>query len=265
MPLNPLLTFVHITDTHISPDPDYGRDETRHSTQEGAQALVTQINALPFKVDFVLHTGDVVYDPEIDPYHTARDILGQIKYPVYYTAGNHDHAAELQRILLGCGEILAPFHYEFEVNGVQGIVLDSNGPAKVPRGYMTDAQLTWLQSKLLKTDQRPLIVAIHHHVLPVGAPWLDEYMRITNGETLHQVLLQAKDRIRGVFFGHVHQDISMYRDGILYTSALSSWGQYYAWPGQVDTVPDKSAQPGFSVVSLTSEQTYIRRWNFQVE
>jgi hypothetical protein len=90
-------------------------------------------------------------------------------------------------------------------------------------------------------------------------------MRITNGEALHQVLLQGKERLRGVFFGHVHQSISMYRDGILYTSALSSWSQYHAWPGQVETVRDEGAEPGFNVVSLTHDQTYIRPYRFQVK
>ena len=124
-----ILTFVHLSDTHISSDPDYGRPETPHTTQQGARALVQQVNALPFKVDFILHTGDVVYDPELEPYHTARDILGQLQQPVYYVRGNHDYSAGLQRVLLGQDTAKDPFYYEFEVNGVQATALPNRRAA----------------------------------------------------------------------------------------------------------------------------------------
>src|SRR5262249_9557039 len=154
---------------------DYGKHETAHSAREGAEALVKQVNALPFKVDFILHTGDVAYDPEPEPYHAAKMILGQLKQPVYYVCGNHDHPAALQQILLGQSTIKNPFDYEFEVNGVQFIVVDSNGPAEPPRGYITADQLAWLDDLCSKTDSRSLVVAIHHNVIPTGSPWLDDF------------------------------------------------------------------------------------------
>lgn len=259
----PLLTFVQISDTHISPDPDYGKNHAPYGTQAAAEALVKAVNALSFKVDFVLHSGDVAYDPDTTAYRTARDILGRLRFPVYYIAGNHDHPAELQRLLLGRAEIQPSFYYTFDSNGVQVICLDSNGPAEVPRGYIIPEQLVWLESLCAARDERPLVVAVHHNVLPVGSPWLDEYMRITNGEDLHGVLLKARDRLRGVFFGHVHQNIQMLKDGILYTSALSSWCQFHSWPGLEDTIDDDS-EPGFNVVTLTRDQTFIRRWQFRL-
>jgi Icc protein len=260
----PILQFVHISDTHISSDPDYGRKYAPYSTQEGAAALVRQLNALPFKPDFVLHTGDVAYDPDPSAYGVALNILKPIEYPVYYVAGNHDYPAELQRVMLGREEILPAFYYTLEVNGVQIVVLDSNGPAEPPRGFVSDEQLAWLERICSAVDDRPLVVAVHHNILPVGIPWLDEYMRTVNGEAVHQVLLKARNRLRGVFFGHVHQNISMYCDGILYTSALSSWNQFHAWPGQVETIHDEDAEPGFNIVTLTGNQTYIRRCRYRV-
>jgi len=72
------LTFVHISDTHISPDMEYGKHHAPYSTQTGARALVRAVNALPFNVDFILHTGDVVYDPVPEAYLTAKDILSEL-------------------------------------------------------------------------------------------------------------------------------------------------------------------------------------------
>ncbi len=263
--IEPILQFVHISDTHISADRDYGREHAPHSTQEGAEALVRELNALPFKPDFVLHTGDVAYDPDPSAYDTALAILRKIQYPVYYAAGNHDYSDELQRTMLGREDILPSFHYSFEANGVEIVVLDSNGPAEPPRGFVDDEQLKWLEGICSTQDERPLVIAIHHNVLPVGVPWLDEYMRITNGDAVHRALLPGRHRIRGVFFGHVHQNISMYRDGILYTSVLSSWDQFHAWPGQVDTISDEGADLGFNIVTLTHDQTFIRRCRFRLD
>lgn len=260
---SPLLTFVHISDTHISANPEYGLQHSPYSTQTGAQALVKAVNNLPFPVDLVLHTGDVAYDPDPSAYETARQIFSSLKFPIRYLAGNHDYPRELQRILLGRADAAAPFHYTFEMNGVQFICLDSNGPAEPPRGNVISEQLAWLEALLITPDDRPLVVAIHHNALPVGSPWLDEYMRIVNGETLHQVLLKAKDRLRGVFFGHVHQNLQMYQDGILYTSALSSWNQFYVWPGLEETIQAPDG-PGFNVVTISANQTFVRRWYYSV-
>ncbi len=59
-----LLTFVHISDTHISQHPSYNTDFGEVTTLVGVKALVEQLNNLPFEPDFVLHTGDVAYNPD---------------------------------------------------------------------------------------------------------------------------------------------------------------------------------------------------------
>lgn len=259
-----LLRFVHISDTHISPDPAYTLPEADHTPMEGAKELVRQINALPFAPDFVLHTGDVTFDPVPDAYQTARAILEQIRYPIYYLVGNHDDRMLLQKTMLERSSIVTPFDYEFEFNGVQIVCLDSNGPAKLPAGSLTMAQLEWLEGICKTPDPRPLVVAIHHNVLPIGAPFWDDFMRLSNGEDMHRVLLAARQRLRGVFFGHVHQATETYRDGILYSSVLSSWYQLHCWPGQANIQEDRGADSGFNVVTVTRDQTFIRRHRFAV-
>ncbi|NWF70355.1 MAG: metallophosphoesterase [Chloroflexi bacterium] len=269
MPEDLVLRFVHISDTHLSHDPNYTYDpKTYPLALPGARALVEQVNALPFTPDFVLHTGDVAYDPDSAAYAAARAVLGQIKYPVHYLVGNHDDGDALQRTLVG-HEPRTPFCYEFAARGAQIICLDTQSAVAQkgitpPAGWIDDAQLVWLESLLLARDERPLVVALHHNPLKVGIPWFDEYMGLQNGDALHSVLLKARPRLRGVFFGHIHQNIDIYRDGILYSSALSSWYQLHCWPGQTSTVVDSGAEPGFSVVTVTREQTLIRRHRFSL-
>jgi Icc protein len=264
MPAEVTLRFVHISDTHISHDPSYMLPEASHTPVAGARALVDAINNLPFTPDFVLHTGDVAYDPDPLAYVTARDVLSQIRFPIYYLNGNHDDRELLQRIMLD-SEPLTPFDYQFEAKGVQVVVVDSNGPAQQPAGFVTSDQLARLEGICKDTDERPLVIAVHHNVLPTGIPWWDDFMRMTNGEDFHQALLPARHRLRGVFHGHVHQPVDTYRDGILYSGVVSSWYQLHAWPDQSDTLGDALGEPGFNVVTVTPNQTFIRRHHVLVQ
>ncbi|MCU0481334.1 MAG: metallophosphoesterase [Anaerolineae bacterium] len=260
----PLVTFLHISDTHIHSNPNHTRDFAQYPPNWGAQALVETINNLPFTVDFVLHTGDVVYDPVPEMYATARDILSQIKYPVHYVAGNHDAAGALQNTLIQKGDVGLQVNYTFEVNGVQFAVVDSNGAATPPAGHFTESQLAWISEVCSADDPRPLVIATHHNVLQSGIPWLDDYMSVKNWDEFHRAILPAKKRIRGVFFGHVHQHIDMVRDGILYASTVSSWVQFWSYPKLNKTTADRGMEPGYSLVMITADQTFIRRCRFPI-
>lgn len=259
------MRFVHITDTHINPDPAYNVPEAVIRPTPAAIELVKRVNALPFQPDFILHTGDVVYDPDENAYVSAREILAPLKAPVYYLPGNHDQAAGLQRVLLGRSEALDPFDYEFEVNGVQVVCVDSNRPVddpSLPQGLVSEAQLAWLRQVCRPDDPRPLVVAVHHNVLPTGTWFWDTFMRLKNGEAFHAALLPARDRVRGVFSGHVHQGTDTVRDGILYVTAPSSWYQLANHPQQQGVVADMDASPGFNIVTVTQTQTYIQRYRY---
>jgi 3',5'-cyclic AMP phosphodiesterase CpdA len=260
-----LLSFVHVSDTHISHDPHYNHDGAMHTPMVGARSLVHQLNTLPFKPDFVLHTGDVVYDPDEDAYAAAREILSEIEAPVYYLPGNHDDPAMLQRLMLGAETILAPFDYEFEVNGVQILCMDSNREAPPWCGRVSDEQLAWLKERTSASDDRPLVVALHHPTLKMGAPFWDERMVMVNGEDFHRALLPARERLRGVFCGHIHQNTDIMRDGITYLSGPSIWYQMHNYPNQPESERDRFANPGFNVVTVTRDQTYVRRHTFIVD
>lgn len=260
-----LLRFVHISDTHISADPHFNSDGAQHTPLIGAQALVHELNRLPFTPDFILHTGDVVNDGAEADYLAAHALLGEIRVPVRYLVGNHDDAEPLQRVMLGSATPRTPYDYEFEVNGVQFICLDSNRPAPPYRGKLSDAQFDWLDSLCRASDERPLIVALHHPVLPMGAPAWDDTMSLIGGERFHRILLGAHSRLRGVFSGHVHQNTEIVRDGIAYFTGLSSWYQMENYPDQETLTKDSFALPGFSVVVVTRDQLYVRQHHFLVD
>lgn len=263
-----MLTFVHLSDTHITFDETYLKPYARYTPLIGARRLIEEVNALPFTPDFILHTGDVAYDPHAGIYPDIADLFSTLKAPLLTLAGNHDERAALQRVLHG-NDDPQPYPYsEREINGVQVLLLDSNANSveELPAGRISEEQLAWLDTLCAANDDRPLMIAVHHNIVPVGVPWLDQMMGTRNGQEVHEIVRQARDRLRGVFHGHIHQNLDVLRDGVLYSAANSSWTSFMTLPlpTHTDIIDDPNQPPGFSVVNITADHTMIRRHTFTV-
>lgn len=88
--------FVHITDTHLPTHLFYYESGADSDTTEmdDLRAVINDINII--NPAFVLFTGDVVNEGELEDYQErryftkAKRILGEFDIPVFITAGNHD-------------------------------------------------------------------------------------------------------------------------------------------------------------------------------
>jgi Icc protein len=257
--------FIHVTDSHIAPDPGY--TNYGHAPYANLVALVDAINALPFPVDFVLHNGDVVQDHGEAAYRLAGSVLARLRLPVHYVAGNHDDADLLQRVLLGRTAPKPRFDYVVNIAGVDLAVFDSRSP-KNPAGTLTDDQLAELR-RICSPQGPPLVIAIHHPPLPLDSTWLDEgwttsvrtypNMLLDRGEEFQDAVAPARERLRGVFFGHVHRAFQVMHRGVLYASAASSFGQLLTWPDLATPDPAPAEPAGFSLVTITGDRTIIRQ------
>jgi Icc protein len=265
MELSEPVYFVHISDTHFGPTKDYGRHG--HLSYPCAVQLVQQINHLPVKPDFVIHTGDVTTDPTIEAYTLAADVLGQLEMPIYYTTGNHDSARLMQAMLrMGPKSMLSDdpdlLHYQFDIKGGRFMVLDGRAPDELdPHGYLSTAQLESVRRETAQ-DGPPLTIFIHYPTLRMNAIWMDAYMLLINGEDLHNALLPARNRLTGVFYGHIHQSMQTIKDGILYVAVPSAFSQFTAWPTDVAVGMDPNYLPGFNFVHLLPHQTIIHQHTF---
>ncbi|GAB5493806.1 MAG: 3',5'-cyclic-AMP phosphodiesterase [Phototrophicaceae bacterium] len=266
---NPL-RFLHISDTHISMDKSYIKDYAQYTPLLGAEALIREIQSLPFKPDFILHTGDVAYDPVPDVYTGIKDLFSTLDIPIHYLVGNHDSAEDLQRTLLGRSEDeIQPYLYgELDYKNTQIVYLDSNGEhnPEHPSGFIPQEQLDWLDNICSSEDERPLVIAVHHNALPVYVPWLDNWMKIENGADFHEIVRQARDRLCGVFYGHIHQNIQALSDGVLYVSAGSSWCQFISYPDASNTmyIHDEHTLPSFNIVTVNDSASSIIRHSFEI-
>ncbi|MCS6872379.1 MAG: metallophosphoesterase [Anaerolineae bacterium] len=260
-----MLRFVHISDSHIS-TPDFAH--YGHRSYPNFEAVVSAINALPFKIDFVLHTGDVVENGAAEEYALAKPLLAQLRFPIYYANGNHDNSDLLQRELIGIHTPNERYDCTFSIKGVQIAILDSSN-RRDHTGILTESQLEALRS-LCTSEGVPLIIALHHPPVPLDTPWLDSGWCDSNGELCGTMLLEnwqafqsaiapARARLRGVFFGHIHHACQVWNNGILYCAAPSTFGQLASYPEQRAPQPTPEQPIAFNLVSIDGEQVIVRQ------
>lgn len=260
-PTEPLY-FVHISDTHFGPMSSYERHGFRPFPC--AEALVETINNLPQRPDFVVHTGDVVTNPNPMAYELARSVLDKLEVPVYYVTGNHDTAVFIKQYLqIGPKEDLTDdpgvLSYAFTVKGYRFVVLDARGPDEIdPHGVLSQEQLAAVRREATPNGP-PLTIFMHYPIHRLNSLWMDAYMMVINGQDLHRALLPAKERLRAVFYGHIHQSMQTIRDGILYVAAPSAFAQFTAWPQAAVVTPDSVYPPAFNFVHMLPQQMIVHQ------
>lgn len=260
-----MLRFIHISDSHIS-TPDFAN--YGHRSYPNLEAVVSAINALPFTPDFVLHSGDVVENGAAEEYALAKPLLARLRLPIYYVNGNHDDSDLLQRELIGVQAPQARYDYVFEFKGVQIVVLDSAN-RRNHTGNLTDEQLEALR-RLCTPEGAPLILALHHPPIPLDVTWIDQgwhvpnrppfgTMLLENWRAFQAVIAPARQRIRGVFFGHIHNAYQVWYNGIFHCAAPSTFGQLASYPEQTVPYPTPEQPVAFNVVSVAEDQVTVRQ------
>jgi len=253
--------FVHISDTHFGPTRDF--ELYGNVSYKNAERLVETINSLPTQPDFVVHTGDVVSNPDVEAYKLAAGVFSHLNVPIYFVNGNHDTAKGIHAFLpMGKKEEFSAdtsfLSYSFELKGHRFITLDARGPDEIdPHGVLRTHQFDFLRREI-ERDSKPFVVFVHFPPLKLDSIWLDESMLLLNGELLHQMLVTVRDKVRGVFYGHVHRGIQILKDGILYSSVASTGCQFCAWPSDKKVQFDLYHPSCFNFVTLTGSQTIIK-------
>jgi 3',5'-cyclic-AMP phosphodiesterase len=263
-----MVRFIHITDTHIGPQPHfslYGKQPLQY-----LQRVVNRINDLPFDVDFVLHTGDVVDDGSGEAYALFNEAIKHLRFPIKYVVGNHDDGAKLQTTVIGSGAASERLDYTFEQDGIKFVVLDTRGPTD-PAGEVRPEQLEWLRSHCTPAGP-PIVIAMHHAPMKLDTPWLDapppgwggRHMFITNAGELLDVLRPAGSRIRGIFTGHVHGLFITQLNGLLLCAGQSTFAPIVSFPISDRVANDTEQSVMFNLVTVTDDQTIIRPRTFKL-
>lgn len=226
------LKVVQITDLHLGNPGNsmYGRAIDTHETL--ARVLDDVAREFP-DVDLMLVTGDVAEDPVAATYDSLRDLLAGQPMPVRCLAGNHDDARLLKETLrdpkLNCEPVAVTGDWII-------VLLDSTVPGRTG-GTLGAEELDRLEEALRQHPKHHALVCLHHPVMRVGTGWLDP-LGLSNPDDLFRVM-DRHPQVRGVLFGHIHQNFEARRHGVRLMGTPSTCVQFL--PGSdgfaLDTLP----------------------------
>lgn len=255
-----VITFAHISDTHVGGDPSYRMDG--RDTYEISERLVEALNKFPGRLDFVLHTGDVTTERDPASAKRAGHVFSKLRHRLHVVAGNHDSALLLTEHLPFAAHRrrssnIDELAYSVEEKGLRLVVLDARvSDADAAHGFLPPQQLEFLDRELQEAAA-PVLVAVHFPPVPLRCPWVDAEMLMQNGGELHSLLRARRDRVRAVFLGHVHRALHCNVEGVSYFAAPSSSVQFEILPHNVDPAGSPLEQPGYSIVRLSPNELFV--------
>ena len=209
-------SFVQISDTHIG----FNKPANEHVT-DTLQKTIAAINALPTPPAFVIHTGDISHLSKPEEFDQAKQLLSQLKAPLFTLPGEHDtigdrgKAYEEAFIRKDGKEGLqvwdqAGIHFVSLTN-----VLDFGATGA---GALGQAQLDLLAKDLAAQKQNtPLVVFSHIPLYDLYAKW-----GWATADSARLLSLLSPFASVTVLTGHIHQVIEHSEGNIRFHTAAST-------------------------------------------
>lgn len=216
--------LIQITDLHYCSEPGV----VLHSdviTDHSLHAVLDYLHRNEPHIDAIFATGDLAQDPVSSAYYRLKKTLQLAPAPVYALPGNHDDPDLAQRLLEGSlGELSNVSMPKLVTLGNWVIVMLDSTVYGQPYGHFHDNEKALLEETLARHPAEHALVCLHHHPLPVNAPWMDALM-LDNPQDLFDTLAEFP-QVRGVLYGHVHQDVHQVHQGIQYIGSPSTCIQW---------------------------------------
>lgn len=234
------LCLVQLTDTHLCQQ--NGGELLGMDTDHALDAVIDRARREQARIDLVLATGDLANNGAREAYERLARKLAPLGAPSFWLPGNHDDRQQMEQ---ACPDP-ASLSSTIAVGCWQVLMLDSQVPGEVG-GELGEGQLDWLrrQLKLADAGGRFSLVCLHHQPLPVGCAWLDS-QQTADGDRL-LALLQEFPGVRGLLWGHVHQEFDQSRGQLRLLATPSTCVQFA--PGSEDFRLD-SLSPGYRWLRL---------------
>ena len=202
----PVCRVLQFTDSHLLADPNKVFLGIRPAeTLDAVVELAFREHPDP---DLILLTGDLAQDGAVDTYLQVKQRFSGLRARIGVIPGNHDR---LERMLQAFNEPHMQVGGRLISGNWQVLLLDSTVRGKVG-GTFDDSDLDELERLLSDDDERLTLVCLHHQPVPIGTGWLD-----TIGLEHPRAFLEVLDRhprVKGVLWGHIHQQFDGHRHGI---------------------------------------------------
>ena len=209
--------LVQITDTHLGEQP--GAAILDMDADASLGHVLQQLKQRHPQADLLLATGDISNCGSVASYQRFQRLTDGLARHSLWLPGNHDTMAAMEQAVNN-GRAMDRVA---DAGNWQIIMLDSTIAGEVG-GAMSAAELALLRHSLEQTSAEHALVCLHHHPIAIGCDWLDE-QRVANADEFFAVL-DDFDHVRGVLWGHIHQTIDQWRNGVRLMATPSSCIQF---------------------------------------
>jgi hypothetical protein len=228
--------------------------DTQIKNNEDAQKLLTisapdtkkHIGSLKDKTVFGIGCGDLVWD-EFDLFKDYREAVAITGVPFWQVIGNHDMDYEARTDDASQQSFEAQFgpsYYSFNKGKVHYVILDDVffiGTGHRYIGYLTEAQLKWLEKDLKYVQQGSRVVVALHIPTNTGDQRRNKKKEeelggvVTNREALYEILKPYKVQIVS---GHTHWNEVWENDNITEHNLGTVCGAWWSGPICGDGTPN---------------------------
>lgn len=242
------IRVLHITDSHLLE----GRDDTflGINTYHSYLRVVHEMQAEShlIKPQLIIFSGDISQEDSQQSYHRAWEGMKDFDCPVIWTSGNHDNPAYAIECL---SRDPMRFEKKIDFNAWRIIILNSHWEGHI-LGKLTKNELTLLDRLLKTAKDHPVMIFLHHPILPVGNQWLDK-LGLINADRFLAVIDHYRC-VKAVVCGHVHQENMIYRNQVCFMTSPST---AYQFMPMRDKFTLDTAMPGFRWFDLLEDGSFM--------
>ncbi len=238
---NAAISIVQITDTHLGAEPNtplVGMD-----TEDSLGAVLDLVRRRSANLDLLLATGDLSDSGALDAYFRLRTYTRDLCEHQFWLLGNHDHAETLRKSAEDNVNLL---RNDIRIGSWQILMLNSQIPGEVG-GRLGPRQQAILEQGLEHAAEAGLhtLVCLHHQPQPVGSAWIDA-QAVRDADEMFETVARFKG-VKGVLWGHVHQEVDYVCDGVRMLATPSTCIQFakHSDDFKIDDVP-----PGYRALRL---------------
>ena len=247
------LNLIQVTDSHLLKNPEhtFAGISPIASLRAILDCIQTQHDLNSY--DAIITTGDIAQEPAHETYQQYLDEISRLNCPHFLVPGNHD---EIPSESIQTQKIEEPT--VILANTWCVILLNSQCHEQVHGEFSAD-YLNTLSNLLTQYKNYHVLLAFHHHSIPVGSAWLDQH-RLQNADAFFACIDQHKN-VKVILSGHVHQEFDHQANGVRFLAAPATSIQFKP---QSEKFSLDDQPPGYRVLSLHANgeiETKVHRLN----
>ncbi len=192
--------WAFLSDTHLPADPE--NNYRGFYPYRNLEKVLPQVASSHAKG--VVITGDLArLTGQAGDYENLKKLLTPVaeERPIYLAIGNHDDRANFRRVFeTPAGERHEPggkHVIAVDAGPVRFVILDSLMLTNERPGLLGKAQRTWLENHLRTSDDKPVILFVHHTVGDEDDALLDAPRLLA--------LVKPVNKVKAIIFGHSHE------------------------------------------------------------